>query len=1401
MSKLHRARTHVRDISAPRRPIRRRPLFDLLEERALLTISITVNTTADTIDPTFNQISLREAIEISNGTLTYNPATDMNVPQLVTGTASVPGPGSPPAPNTIRFDLPNSSGINTIEVVGTPLPTITQPVAIDGYTQPGSGLDNSFADTEVVENNALVRIDGVSLGAPAGGGSYDGIEIQAPDCTVDGLIITGFSGVGLGIDNPVSGFPASGNLVYANFFGALPDTVQGRLFQNDPVSLMNGADLQPPPSTQPGNLIAGIRVTSSNNRIGGDTSGMPNVIANNGFDTSGNSVGGVGILVEGASGTGNLLQGNAILNNAAQGILIESSNNTIGEALAGGGNVIGGNGAQGIEITGAGAQGNNVFGNWVGTELGTALGVIKRGEIPDQNGAEGVLILDSPKNNVGGSAAAARNVIGQNALDGIAIEGDAATGNRLLNNYIGFNQVGSTIYFLPNQNGVYLTAPGNFIGDGLTGDGNTIANNHDNGILLSGSGTAGDTIEGNIIGLNPGGGSAFANAFDGIDIENAPGITIGGTSSGAGNTISSNNNGIVIDGPGSTGTRVLGNLIGTGTDGTTDLGNAVDGILINNSPLNSIGDLTSGAGNVISGNNYGIVITGAQSTDNSVRGNFIGTDLTGQDNIHNEVDGILITAGSSFNTIGGPISGAGNTILNNVGAGVRLDDGVGNAVQGNSIYANTSGGIDLNALNDANNLQAAPVLTSVTPSGTVTVVQGTFHGLPNTAYTLEFFSNVAQDSPGVAQGQSWLGSYPILTDQTGLYTIDQKLNTQVPAGDFVTATATDAQGDTSTFSNALPAVPISFQFAPATYTASETDGSVTITVQRVVGVAGSTGGTVSVDYSVGGGTAVAGTDYTATSGTLFFLPNDPNTKTFTIPILNPNTVGGSVTATITLANPTNGSTLGSASTATLTINDNALAAIQLSAATASVHENAGSVPITISRTSNLGTTTVHYATANGTAIAGTNYTAASGTVTFNPGQTSTTINVPILDDTVVTGPLTFNVTLSAPTNGILGAPATTVVTVVNTDGPGTVQFSTLGVTAASGATSVALPVTRANGISGTITVHYATAPGSAKAGVDFTSESGTLTFAPGVTSRTITIPVANTNAAGSLVSFSVVLSAPTGGATLGGIATAVVNILHGGSGSGTGGGGGTSHPTDTTPPTITSIVPAINAFGIYAVVIHFSKPMNPVSASNLDNYGDFLLTPGADRQFGTWDDGSIAITNAVYDPTANQTVLLLAAPLPSGVFARLSLNTSAGLAPGRGLTDLSGNLLDGTGTGASPGSPDVLLIGVGRSLTYADANNETVTLKVSGPGLVFVTRNINGETQQVRLLGAVPRATTLSGSVRSPSKRVHPSTLIPSIVGANGAKIKLAAPMFRLGGVSAMAADALAASGNLRARG
>ena len=1411
MSKLRSLRNSA-SVSARRRETlrRRRPLAEILEARTLLSLTIQVNTNADAIDPTFSAISLREAIEISNGTLTYNPLTDVNVPKLVSGTISVPTSGAPPVPNTILFNL--ASGQTTINVTGTPLPAITSPLIVNGYSQSGSAV-SAPDKTEVVLNTAVVRIDGVSLGAPASGPGYDGLDITAPDCVVDGLIITGFSGAGMSISNPASGAPAQGNWLWGNFLGAVPDSTSGRLFANDPVSLLNGSNPQPSPALRPGNLAEGIRITASNNRVGGDTPGLPNVIANNGFDVNGNSVGGVGILIDTQSGTGNLIQGNAILHNATEGVLVKSSNNTIGEALLGGGNVIGGNLAQGVLITGTAdptVQGNNLWGNLIGTELGTSDGKILKGTISDPNGAEGLRIQDSPKNSIGGTSIAARNVIGANNLDGVAIVGANSTSNRLLNNYIGFNIVGGLIVFLPNQNGVLVTSPGNFIGDAISNAGNTIDNNRLHGILIQGSAASGNTVAGNVIGLNPNGASAFGNAFDGIYIDNAPNNVIGGTTIAARNTISSNNNGIVIVGlvdgnpahDTATGNRVYGNFIGTTVDGLIDLGNAVDGVILQNAPLNDIGDTVSGAGNVISGNNRGVRITGALSHNNNIRGNFIGTDLTGTAVIHNEIDGVLITSGASNNTVGGIVAAAGNIIQHNVGSGVNLDDGTGNAVLSNSIYANSVTGIFQNPVTHADNLQVAPVLTSVTPSGTSTNVQGTFAGLSNAKYTLQFFSSPTQDSPGVAQGQTLLGSYVVTTDATGAYVLNQGLNVQVPTGQFVTATATDSGNNSSNFSNALPAVPISFTLSSATYSVNETDGSITIIVNRIVGVPGQLGGDVAVDYTVSGGTAVAGTDYTTVSGTLFFKSTDPNTKSFTIPILNPHTVGGSVTTNITLSTDpvtANGATLGAPSSAVLTIVDNSLTSVQLSSATASVNENAGSIAFTISRNSNLGTTTIDYATAAGTASAGVNYTATSGIVTFIAGQTTAIVPVTLLDDNHLDGPLTFTLALSNPTNGVVGAIGSTVTTIVDTDNAGTLQVAKPGVLAAPGSSTVSVQVARVGGAAGTVGVQYLAMAGSALPGIDFTPFGGILQFNPGETLKTLVIPLLHTSTPGPNLTFNLTLSAPTGGATLGRLVSSLVTIQHGGSG-----GGGTTNPpppsTETVPPTVLDLQPVANPLGVFAVIVSFSEAMDPARAVDVSNYGTFLRTPGNDGVFGTFDDGAIQISSAGYNATTHQAVLFLASPLPLGTFASITLNSNARLAPPKGLTDLAGNFLDGTGTGSFPGSAFTTIIAEGNVLSYKDRSGDTVTLKLGGQGLMTLRRGTDGEAQELRFVGTLPGKSNLSGTVQRPRRGVGGVTTIPSIGGANGVNIKLRPPAFRIGGISAAAVDVLATSGKLHGK-
>ena len=171
-------------------------------------------------------------------------------------------------------------------------------------------------------------------------------------------------------------------------------------------------------------------------------------------------------------------------------------------------------------------------------------------------------------------------------------------------------------------------------------------------------------------------------------------------------------------------------------------------------------------------------------------------------------------------------------------------------------------------------------------------------------YTLQFFANLvagpAVNSQGaplllVSQGAQLIGSTTVTTDDSGNATFNVDLGVNVPSGEFVTATATSTApgggpGDTSEFSQALPSVPVMLEFNASNYTANEGNGNVTITVNRL----GGSGGKVLVTYSTSGGTAVAGTDYTAVTDTLTFSPGQ-TTNTFTVPILDAQRVGESET--------------------------------------------------------------------------------------------------------------------------------------------------------------------------------------------------------------------------------------------------------------------------------------------------------------------------------------------------------------------------------------------------------------------------------------------------------------------------------------------------------------------------
>ena len=1314
-----------------------------LERRALLA-TLVVNTTADSNDPTASTLSLREAIEVSNGTLPVS-SLSAGAQALISGTflSSVP--------NDIVFSLsqPSAPASPVIQKItlNTPLPIITLPVNIDGYTEEDS-YGNAPTHTDYDDAKALIHLDGSaipSLTYP----STDGLAIQAPNCQVNGMIISGFTNAGISI----SGANSQGNFIWGNFIGALPDAKTGNNFG------------------YAGNSGSGILVTSSNNFVGGNNPGLRNVIAFNG----------VGVRIDTATGTGNLIQNNFILQNTNQGVYVTSSNNVIGEAQTGGGNVISGNGAQGVLIQnpsgGGTVQGNAVLGNEIGTGLGNIAGTITRGETPFGNGAEGILIDNSPKNQIGGSAAAARNVVGANVGDGIRVKGNLATNNQILGNYVGFNITPAGLEaILPNQNGITVESANNFIGGSVTGAGNTVDLNRAHGILITGANlgptdpaVTNNLVRGNIVGLNPGAGTDFGNTLDGIHIIASAANTIGGTIAGARNVISGNNNGLVLDGSGATGNIVEGNFIGTAQDGLTPLGNAVNGIIINGAPLNTIGGVASGAGNVISGNNYGILITGATALNNQIQGNFIGTDLTAKAVINNQIDGINITGNASDNLIGGLASGAGNTIIDNAGNGVNIVSGTGNGILSNSIDSNNLLGITLGSVGKGNNLQSAPTLLSAAPDGNSTNVQGTFNSLPNTSYTVQFFSSPAKDPSGFGEARTLVGTVTLTTDASGNANFDLNLPTAVSAGQFISATATDPQNNTSVFSNAVPAVLVQFAFSSATYTASESAGSVTISVTRL----GGQGGKAAVDFATAiGGTGVSGVDYTAVSGTLFFNQGDPVTKTFTIPILNPQKVGGFVTVNIALSNPANGSTLSSPSTSVLTINGSIPTAVQFQSAAASVNESAGYLVLTVSRNTNLGTSTINYSTSDGTTVAGKNYTATSGTLTFFPGDATKTINIPIIDDGVISGALKFNVNLTSPTGTILGANATTVVTVNNTDAMSTLQFGATNFSANAGATVAVFTVQRTGGTSGFVNLHLTTQGGTAVAGVDYQPLSLNLIFGPNESSKTLTLPLLKSNKPGNDITVGLKLSSPGGLATIGSIASATFTI-HPASGS------GSSNSAETVPPVVTGLTPIIEPGGIVALVVGFSKPMDPTRASNPAGYGFYVTTPGIDGQYGS-GNGATAISYVEYFSTTQQATIHLAQPLPVGSFYQVVFNRDSSSLSRTNLVDTSGNLLAGNGSNA--GTPYVSIFGEGSNLTYQDRNGDLVNLKLQGPGTMILHRGADGEAQRLQLVGTLPGKTTLSGTVKKPGRRFG-QTSIPTITGASGVRIKLRSNSFLIGGI------------------
>jgi len=699
-------------------------------------------------------------------------------------------------------------------------------------------------------------------------------------------------------------------------------------------------------------------------------------------------------------------------------------------------------------------------------------------------------------------------------------------------------------------------APPNVPGLVLLGDSSTlrglVINRFSTHHGLEVGGTGHHLIVGNFIGTDITGTIALGN-FAGISV-GSPDNIVGGTTAADRNIISGNisNSGVGLAGPNSVGNLIQGNYIGTDVTGTVDLGNLVGVYVIQNSKDNTIGGSMPGAGNLISGNSTGISIT---TSGNKAMGNYIGTKVDGASPLPNG-KGVEITNATHDNTIGGTGAAEGNVIAFNTGIGVWIDNGAKrNAVLGNSIFSNNGMGIDLypggvtpndqldadTGLQTANEDQNYPVITTITPNGNNTNINGTFNSLANTQFRLEFFSSPAADATGFGEAKTFLGFLNVNTDGNG----DANFNFSVPTasivGPFITVTATDPLNNTSEFSQALQiGAPGTLQFSSASYTVSENGGTATITVTRTGGTAGS----VSVQYSTSNGTATAGLDYTTTSGVLSWLDGENGSKTFTVPIIDDTLDEAGESVIVNLSNPTGGATLGKANSSLIITDNDAAPTISINDVS-QAEGNAGTSSFTFTATLSSAsgqTVTAEYATADGTAQAASDYDSANNLIVFEPGETSKPITVLVNGDTQSESNETFVVNLSNLTNVTL-AKAQGTGTILDDDNvqPPTLQFNQASSNVQEDLGTLTITVTRSGDTSAAASVDYKTVDGNAAQKGDFEYAAGTLKFAAGETSKTFQILINEDMFLEGVESFTVALNNPAG-ATLGAQSTTTVNI-------------------------------------------------------------------------------------------------------------------------------------------------------------------------------------------------------------------------------------------------------------------
>ena len=712
---------------------------------------------------------------------------------VVTNTADA-GPGSLRAAlyyvtdhpgAVVTFNIPASdpgfsNGVYYIHLTGMLPPLVANGMVIDGSTQPG------------FTGKPLIVLDGSQI-LPETFTSDTGLLVYSASNQVKDISFSGFVWNGLTFEYP----NATNNTVSGCWIGvdatgtnAAPNAFQGILVTSGASHNMFGSS-----NVISGNAQYGVYITGSNT--------VGNVVAGNYIGVNAN--------------------GSGALSNEISGVFIGgmTSGNVVGGTTAIARNVLSGNFEYGVWISDTNTAKNVIEGNYIGTDA--------KGSNAIPNGLSGIFMGNgAASNTIGGASAAAGNVISANTAYGIYMTN--TTGDVVSENIIGMAASGETAL------GNAASGIGVFggVSNSIISAHNVISGNVGYGIEIGGiGGVMNDVVTGNYLGTDAAGTNSPGIQQFGIGIfGGAAEITIGGTATGGGNLISGNTSyGIYISDLGTSNNVVEGNLIGIDKTGTNAIPNVDFGIGVwSGASGNIIGGTTAGARNVISGTTgagYGITLGGASG--NIVEGNYIGTDVSGTEAIPNHFAGVAMydngTGGAIGNHIGGTGAGAGNVIAYNDGPGVVLynNDTTNNSIRGNSSFANDGLGVNFN--NDGptpnhagfmagpNDLQNYPVITNAFGYGGSMIVEGSFNSLPNGTYFLDFYSNTNEDFSGHGQGEVYLGAVSVTTSASGNALFAYTNWSGNYSGQYISATATAATGDSSEFSADVLATNLPAPFA------------------------------------------------------------------------------------------------------------------------------------------------------------------------------------------------------------------------------------------------------------------------------------------------------------------------------------------------------------------------------------------------------------------------------------------------------------------------------------------------------------------------------------------------------------------------------------------------------------